>query len=57
MSSGEKLKEKIDDIALEMINQTNKYKSMYLNNLQSKKHSPSLHHLTIQTIALENRIV
>ena len=33
-----KLKEKIDDIALDMINETNKYESMYLNNLQSKKH-------------------
>jgi hypothetical protein len=42
MSIGEKLKKKIDNIALEMINKTNKYESMYLNNLQSKKHSPSL---------------
>ena len=33
-----KLKEKIDDIVLDMMNETNKYESMYLNNLQSKKH-------------------
>jgi tRNA(Glu) U13 pseudouridine synthase TruD len=47
MSIREKLKEKVDDISLEMINETNKYESMYFNNLQSKKHL-SLHHLTIQ---------
>ena len=40
-----------------MINETNKNESVYLKNLQSKKHSPSLHHLTMQTIALGNRIV
>jgi hypothetical protein len=32
-----KLKEKIDDIALDIINETKKYESMFLNNLQSKK--------------------
>jgi hypothetical protein len=34
MRIGEKQKENIDDIAMDVINETNKYESMYLNNLQ-----------------------
>jgi len=36
MSIGEKQKEKIVEIALDVINETNKYESMYLNNLQGE---------------------
>jgi hypothetical protein len=42
MSIGEKQKEKIDEIALAMVDQTKKYVSIYFYNLQSKKHSLSL---------------
>ncbi len=37
MSIGEKQKEKSVEIAMDVINETNKYESMYFNNLQSKK--------------------
>ncbi len=39
MSIGEKLKENIDDIAMDVINETNKYESMFLNNLQGETFS------------------
>jgi hypothetical protein len=31
-----KLKENIDDIAMDVINETNKYESIYWNNLQGE---------------------
>jgi hypothetical protein len=36
MSIGEKQKEKSVEIAMDVINETNKYESMYLNNLQGE---------------------
>jgi hypothetical protein len=39
MSIGEKQKEKIVEIALDVNDETNKYKSMYLNNLQGETFS------------------
>jgi hypothetical protein len=36
MRIGEKQKEKIVEIAIDEINETNKYESMYLNNLQGE---------------------
>ena len=51
MNIGERLKEKIDEIVLGLINETRKYESMYLNNLQRETHEiEETHPLLIQSI-------